>query len=307
MTSNKNQAVLLGLLSALFFSFTFIFNRLMAVNGGSWIWSASLRFLWMLPIFFLIVFWRKNLGQLLKELQRHPIQWLLWSTVGFGLFYSTLTYAAAYGPSWLIAGTWQITIVAGLLLSPLLSQGTQTKGIPFSSFLYSALILLGIGMMQLSQAENLSIKELGTGTLPVIVAAFAFPLGNRKMMQLVDGRLDAYQRILGMLIGSLPFWILLVCVEWAGGQGLPSSSQALQTLAVAISSGLIATALFFSATNQVRKDEKSLAAVEATQASEVVFSLIGELVIFSPVFPGYYTLAGIGLVVLGMLLHSRKN
>jgi drug/metabolite transporter (DMT)-like permease len=308
MISGKNYAILLGLLSAMFFSFTFIFNRIMTENGGSWIWSASLRFYWMLPVFLLIALFRRNLGQLLEELKKRPVQWILWSTVGFGIFYSTLTFAAAYGPSWLIAGTWQITILAGLLLAPLITSTDNGKSrIPLASLLYSCLILLGIGLMQLTHAESLTLKEMGLGILPVFVAAFAYPLGNRKLMQLVGDRLDTYQRILGMLIGSLPFWILLSVFEWISGRGLPTEDQVFQTLVVAISSGVIATVLFFSATNRVRTEEKSLAAVEATQSSEVIFSLLGELILLKTLLPDNYALAGMGLVVIGMLLHSTKS
>jgi drug/metabolite transporter (DMT)-like permease len=308
MISGKNHAILLGLLSALFFSFTFIFNRIMTVDGGSWIWSASLRFYWMLPVFFMIVYLRNNLGQLLEELKKQAIQWVLWSTVGFGIFYSTLTFAASYGPSWLIAGTWQITILAGLLLSPLITPSNSSKSrIPYTSLLYSSLILLGIGLMQLGHVENSTVKELWLGIFPVTIAAFAYPLGNRKMMQLSGDRLDAYQRILGMLLASLPFWIFLTGFEWINGRELPSENQVFQTLIVAISSGVIATVLFFSATNKVRTEEKSLAAVEATQSSEVIFSLVGELILLKTILPDNYALAGIGLVVIGMLLHSTKS
>ena len=60
MKSNKSLAIALGLLSALFFAVTFVFNRLMAIQGGHWIWSASLRFFWMTPILLLLVLFRKK-------------------------------------------------------------------------------------------------------------------------------------------------------------------------------------------------------------------------------------------------------
>ena len=50
-----------------------------------------------------------------------------------------LTYAGDYGESWLIAASWQMTIVMGLLLSPFFRQR-----IPFMNLLASALILLGV-------------------------------------------------------------------------------------------------------------------------------------------------------------------
>ncbi|HLS59711.1 MAG TPA: multidrug resistance efflux transporter family protein, partial [Virgibacillus sp.] len=38
------RAILIGIIAALFFSVTFILNRSMELAGGSWAWSASLRF-----------------------------------------------------------------------------------------------------------------------------------------------------------------------------------------------------------------------------------------------------------------------
>lgn len=122
MKSNKSSAIALGLLSALFFAVTFVLNRIMSVEGGHWAWSSSLRFFWMLPFLLVLVFARKNLRSLLMVMKEKPGQWILWSTIGFGIFYAPLTFAAAYGPSWLVASTWQITIVAGMLVSPLINK-----------------------------------------------------------------------------------------------------------------------------------------------------------------------------------------
>ena len=122
MKSNKSTAILLGLLSALFFAVTFVLNRLMSVEGGHWIWSSSLRFFWMIPFLLVLVLFKKNLKPLLLEMKKKPWQWMLWSTIGFGVFYAPLTFAAAYGPSWLVASTWQITIVAGVLISPIINK-----------------------------------------------------------------------------------------------------------------------------------------------------------------------------------------
>ena len=53
-----------------------------------------------------------------------------------------------------------------------------------------------------------------------------------------------FQRVLGMTLASLPFWFLLSGYEVSTG-GLPSSSQVFQCFIVAVSSGLIATVLFY--------------------------------------------------------------
>src|SRR5690625_4225590 len=113
------RPILIGLLAALFFSFTFVLNRSMELAGGSWVWSASLRFFFMLPILWLFVGWKRNIKPVLIHLKTYPIQWIVWSTVGFGLFYAPLTYATIYAPGWLVASTFQLNIVAGSLLVPL--------------------------------------------------------------------------------------------------------------------------------------------------------------------------------------------
>lgn len=223
------KAILIGILSSAFFAFTFILNRSMELSGGSWLWSSSLRYFFMIPFLVLIVGMRGNLIPLLKELVNKPVPWLIWSFVGFGLFYGPITFAAASGPGWLVAGTWQFTIIAGLLLTPLFlgKDGTRSP-IPIKSLFFSLLILLGIIIMQWQNAKDgLTYELLLVGMLPVMVAAFAYPLGNRKMMALYTGKFDTFQRVLGMTLASMPLWILLAIT---GGVtvGAPSGSQVFQ-------------------------------------------------------------------------------
>ena len=308
MQLSKANSILLGVLASLFFATTFVLNRLMSMKGGSWIWSSSLRFYWMLPFFFLIVLYRRNLVQVIREIKLNPVQWLIWSTIGFGAFYAPLTFAAAYSPSWLVASTWQFTIVAGLLIAPIINPNQQRpSNNRLLPFIFSGIILLGIAVMQISHVRGLTVSNALKGILPVLIAAFAFPLGNRKMMQLTAGRLDVFQRILGMTICSLPFWILLSSFQIVMHQNLPNSNQLIQTLIVAICSGVIATVLFFSATDASRSNEKKLAVVEATQSLEVVFALIGEVCLLYSPPPDIYATIGIVLVIIGMIFHSLER
>lgn len=57
-------------------------------------------------------------------------------------------------------------------------------------------------------------------SLPVVIAAFAYPLGNRRMFEEYGGRLDTFQRVLGMTLASLPFWLILATYGW-WSDGLP--------------------------------------------------------------------------------------
>lgn len=305
------RPIILGILAAFFFAFTFVLNRSMELSGGSWIWSASLRYFFMLPFLFLIVGFRKNLNGVKQEISKAPIPWLVWSFIGFVLFYGPLSFAAAYGPGWLIAGTWQVTIVSGSLLAPFFVQKVSTSEgellvrgkIPVRGLIMSLIILAGIVLMQAEQAQHLTASILLLSVLPVLVASFAYPLGNRKMMELVGGRLDTYQRVLGMTLMSMPFWIIL-SIYGVMTVGWPSWNQTLQAFIVAVSSGVIATVLFFQATDLVKGDMVKLAAVEATQAGEVLFAAAGEIIFLSAPLPSGLSIAGLILVIGGMILHS---
>ena len=109
---------------------------------------------------------------------------------------------------------WQFTIVAGVLLAPFFSVKIKDRmikqKIPVISLLISLVILIGIILIQIPNTNSLSMSAVFLGILPVIVAAFAYPLGNRKMMEHLNGKLDTFQRVLGMTIASLPAWIILV-------------------------------------------------------------------------------------------------
>ncbi|MBO1513605.1 DMT family transporter [Metabacillus bambusae] len=305
------RSIVLGICSSFFFAFTFVLNRSMELSGGSWLWSASLRYFFMLPFLFFIVIWRKKWIALWKEMKKNPSQWLLWGTIGFGLFYAPICFAGAYGPGWLIAATWQITILSGSLLVPLFYEEIKTTNgsikvrgqIPFKGLCMSLIIIIGVGVMQYEHATQLSIKPVLLSIIPVIIASFAYPLGNRKMMSLCEGRLDVFQRVLGMTLGSLPFWITLSIIALST-TGLPSKTQTVQSFFVAICSGLIATLLFFQATNLVQHNMAKLAAVEATQSIQVLFALFGEILFLSAPLPTPISLIGMVLVVGGMVLHS---
>lgn len=305
------RPIILGIFASFFFAFTFIFNRSMDLAGGSWIWSASLRYIFMIPFLLFIVIARRNLKPLLVEMKKYPGQWVLWSFVGFGLFYAPLCFSAAYAPGWLIAATWQVTIISGSLLAPLFYETVMTKSgpisvrgkIPIKGLGMSLIILFGIILMQLQQVGNLSTLAIILGIVPVVIASFAYPLGNRKMMDLCGGRLDVFQRVLGMTLASMPLWILLSLYGLLS-EGLPSVDQTFQSGLVAISSGVIATILFFQATDLVRGNMQKLAAVEATQSMEVLFALLGEVWLLHTELPDLISWAGILLVMGGMVLHS---
>lgn len=302
MSDDRRRAFLLamalGLLAAALFSTAFVLNRSMEQDGGAWEWTASLRYLMTVPLLAAIVAVRGGTAAVLAALRARPGAWLLWSTIGFGLFYGPIAFAASAGPSWLVAGTWQVTIVAGILLGPLLYDDHRAV-IPRGVLGAALVVLAGVAIMQADRIDAVGWDVLAVGALPVLVAAFAYPAGNRKTMELGAGRLDTWQRLLAMTLASLPLWLALAA---AGGlrAGAPDAGQLGQSLVVAVVVGILATALFFGATARVRHDARRLGAVEATQAGEVVFAAGLEALLLGSALPSPLASAGIALIVVGI-------
>ena len=285
-----------GILASFFFAFTFVLNRSMNLDGGYWLWSACLRYLFMLPMLAVLVWREHSWSQIQREILRRPKRWVLWSTVGFGFFYLPLTMASIYGQSWFVAATWQLTIVAGVLLTPLFG-----RAVPVKNFLMSCLVLSGIFLLQLPNIRLGATENIFMPLLLILIAAVSYPLGNRKMMILSD--LTTLQRVFGMTLCSMPFWLICAVVALCHA-GLPAGGQVVQSLAVALFSGVIATILFFKATDLVKRNPRQLAVIEATQSGEVLFTLLGGVLFFGDSMPDIWGLCGILIVVVGMIGNS---
>ena len=304
MTKAWPKALFLGLLSSVFFSVTYVLNAAMAQSGGNWMWSASLRYLFLLPLL-LILTAKQGWKPVFAELKRAPLPWLLWSTVGFGLFYAPMAFSAAYGPSWMVAGVFQFTMLAGALETPLFRNpdGSRQK-IPTKLFPAFAVILVGIFLLQLEQIRNdPNIGRALLFAIPMLLSASAYPLGNRKTMAVCKAPLSTAQRMLAMTIASLPFWLILSGIATVT-VGLPSSTQLTQAFLVSLFAGLIATLIFFEGTRLVKSHPQRLALVESTQCGEVIFSLLGGILFLHDALPGFYGWLGLLLIIGGMIFNS---
>ena len=304
MTKAWPKALFLGLLSSVFFSVTYVLNAAMAQSGGNWMWSASLRYLFLLPLL-LILTAKQGWKPVFAELKRAPLPWLLWSTVGFGLFYAPMAFSAAYGPSWMVAGVFQFTMLAGALETPLFRNpdGSRQK-IPTKLFPAFAVILVGIFLLQLEQIRNdPNIGRALLFAIPMLLSASAYPLGNRKTMAVCKAPLSTAQRMLAMTIASLPFWLILSGIATVT-VGLPSFSQLTQAFLVSLFAGLIATLIFFEGTRLVKSHPQRLALVESTQCGEVIFSLLGGILFLHDTLPGFYGWLGLLLIIGGMIFNS---
>lgn len=293
------RAVLLGILGSFFFAFNFILIRSMNLGGGYFLWTATLRYTFTLPLMAILLVRSKGFKPVLASIARKPADWFIWSTVGFGLFYAPLSAASIYGESWFTAAIWQFTIVAGVLLTPLFG-----RKIPLRNLLCSGLIVAGILLMQYSKIRMGVHANWGMLLLTMGIATFSYPLGNRKMMQVTSGEgLTTIQRIFGMTLCSMPFWLVCGVISLKNA-GLPSGSQVLQSFLIALLAGTVATILFFSATDMVKQDPRRLAVVEATQSGEVIFTVLLGILVLGDSAPDRMGFIGIAVIVAGMILNS---
>ena len=298
-------AIALSLLSALFFTATYVFNRAAAVEGGHWAWTAALRYLFMLPLLLPLMAWQGGVAPVARAIRAAPGAWLLWSGIGFVLFYMLLSYAAASGPSWLIAASFQTTVVAGMLCAPLLYDDVRAR-IPRAALGVGVLIIAGVLLMQFGLARGALDTKGWIALLCVVASAFAYPLGNRGLLLHLERRgieLNATQRVFGLTLASQPAWLALAAWAWLQA-GPPSASQLWLALGVAVSAGVIATILFFQATGMVRDNATALGAAEAMQAAEVLFAMLLGVAFLSEAWPRGQALAGAALVVSGIVLFA---
>lgn len=297
----------IGLLSGLFFSSTFILNRSMSLDGGSWVWSASLRYMFMIILLSAVIACFQGLGSLLRVLKLFRRNWRFWTiagSVGFGCFYALLCYSAEHAPGWVIASTWQLTIIASLIV--LLCFG---RSFPKRIWFFSLMVFAGVLMVNLSHMDGAGAGSLLAGAIPVLIASFCYPIGNQLVWEAKNGNAslpdinhpllgNVFNKVFLMSIGTIPFWAILVGFT---APDLPSRGQLMNTALVALFSGILATCLFLLARNKAKKPSE-LAAVDATQSSEVVFALLGEVFLLSAPWPGGVAGAGMILVFVGLAL-----
>jgi drug/metabolite transporter (DMT)-like permease len=305
------RIILLGILSAVFFSSTFVLNRAMSLQGGHWVWTASLRFGYMLVflcVCLLITKGAKQLSEIMGVFRRYLLFWTLAGSIGFGVFYALISFSASYAAGWIVATTWQTTILATPIVLIVLGRKVPTRGV-----LLTGLIFAGILLVNMEHAASATTREVLFGVIPVLIAAFAYPIGNQMVWEARQGgngliphidhavMKDGFSCVLLLTLGSIPFWIMLVLLV---SPPAPSPGQWVNTALVALFSGVIATTLFLHA-RHLCVHPYEIAAVDATQSMEVIFALIGEIVFLQGAFPGPLGAAGIALTLIGLVAYTR--
>jgi drug/metabolite transporter (DMT)-like permease len=246
-------------------------------------------------------------GRLWRLFVRHRMFWVISGSIGFGGFYSLICFSADHAPGWVVATTWQLTILASLVI--LMCFG---RSFPRRIWLFSSIVFMGVLMVNVSHADITSANALLMGGFPVLLAAFCYPTGNQLVWEAQKGNRflpdindplveNPFNKVLLLSLGSVPFWLLLVAVI---RPPLPSGGQLIHTALVALFSGILATSLFLFARNKARH-AGDVAAVDATQSSEVIFAMIGEIMILNAPLPNGTALGGILLVFTGLALFVR--
>ncbi|GAA0807206.1 multidrug resistance efflux transporter family protein [Psychrobacter piscatorii] len=135
---------------------------------------------------------------------------------------------------------------------------------------------------------------------------------NSSTLQTLIGRIpvietdllqNAFNKVWLMTVGSFPFWIVLGLVV---RPELPGSGQVFNTLLVALLSGVAATSLFLYAREQAVTSSE-VAGVDSTQASEIIFALIGGMILLGNPLPSAMGLIGIVLIIIGLILFAKDG
>ena len=305
------KLILLGIISGAFFSTTFVLNELMSVQGGHWLYSATLRYFFMILFLAIILLFQggiKRLTDVFKLFKQNYLFWTISGTIGFGFFYALICFAADFSPGWVIAASWQFTIVATLFV--LLFFG---KSFPKKIWFFSSIIFIGVCLVNISHIDNFELFVLIYGGIPVLLASFCYPLGNQLIWESQNGTStkvphiksallkNSFNKVMLLCLGSIPFWIILLLLIQPA---LPSSSQVLNSSLVALFSGVFATTIFLYARG-LAKNSNEIAAVDATQASEVIFAMFGGFLLFGTISINFYSIIGLILILLGLFLFIK--
>jgi len=241
---------------------------------------------------------------------KHWLFWIFSGSIGFGVFYSLITFSSQYAAGWVVATTWQTTILATPIVLILFGRRVPAKGLVFTGIIFAGIVLVNI-----EHAALTSLREVLFSALPVLVAAFAYPIGNQLVWEARTGQNpripkinhpileNGFARVLLLTVGSIPFWLILLLVS---SPPLPTSGQLISTALVALLSGVIATTLFLYARHLCQQPYE-IAAVDATQSMEVVFSLIGEIIFLGAALPGPLGMAGVALTIIGLTAYMRTQ
>lgn len=303
--------LLVGLLSSLFFTVTFLINRSISLEGGHWFYSGGLRLIYAIVLFsmgFIIFKGFDYFKLIIKEYLSNLKFWTIAGSIGFGGFYSLLCYSAAFSPAWIVATTWQITIVSSLFVLTFFGKKLSKRIWFFTIFIFTGIILVNLSHFEISNLEALFL-----GSIPILVASFCYPIGNQMVWEEKKKRKDknknfeiinnSFVKVFLLVLGSFPFWIVLYFLSDPVD---PNTSQYISVAIITIISGILATSLFLYARSNADSSSK-LMLVDSTQASQVFFALSGEMLFFNATFPNTIGVIGLLITIIGLVAITKSK
>ena len=272
--------------------------------------------------------------------------WCVTGGIGLGT-YGLLAFAADYAQGWVIASTYLFTVVASLVVLSFFGQSFQKKVIVYSVIVFIGVILANVGEgLRHSTSQGTDWHALLLfGALPAFIASFCFPLGNQLIWQAGQPKGDStyptheiskaasnetrnetselatskllqkvpqvtspllsnpLHKVWLMSLGSLPMWLVLGFMVQPPA---PSVSQMTISFLVALMAGVLGTTTFLHA-RSLAKQPQQLAAVDATQGSEIIFALLGGMLLLHTPTPSGLSFVGIALVIIGLVLFAKQR
>jgi drug/metabolite transporter (DMT)-like permease len=308
---SPSYLLFIGLLSSLFFTVTFLINRSISLDGGHWFFSGGLRLIYAIIFFsvgFIVFkgFWYFKL--IMKEYLDNLMFWTIAGSIGFGFFYSLLCYSAAFSPAWIVATTWQITIISSLFVLTFFGKKLSKR-----IWFFTIFIFIGIVLVNLSHFDINNQVSLFLGSIPILIASFCYPFGNQMVWEEKIKRKkenknliiinNSFAKVFLLVLGSIPFWIVLY---FFSDPVAPNTSQYINVAVITIISGILATSLFLYARAQANSSSK-LMLVDSTQSSQVFFALSGEMVFLNESFPNIIGLIGIAITIIGLIAITKSK
>lgn len=308
------KIILLGIAAAFFFSSTFAINRWLNVQqGGHWYWTACLRYVYVFIFLSLIVLFYNGVKAYKETIQcffSFSHFWIIAGGIGFGLFYMSLCYAASFSSGWVLATTWQLTILMTPLVIIILGNKISSRGV-----IYLLTMFFGIVLVNLNEFHDISSINLKS-VIPIAFAAFCYPLGNTLCKYACDGRYskfridkfsiskNVFSQILLMTLGASP---ILLIVGVIVSPPVPTFTQVYSTAFIAMTTGVVATSFLYKARQLSQNNTFALAAADGTQAAEAPLALFWEWLLFAGLLPSITGFLGLGFVIIGIVLFYRSN
>ncbi|WP_026348938.1 multidrug resistance efflux transporter family protein [Psychrobacter lutiphocae] len=157
------------------------------------------------------------------------------------------------------------------------------------------IVSLKMGDYFQQQSENVAITQLPKSKLQQLIELI--PTIPTTLLR------SSFNKVWLMTVGSIPFWIALgIAVR----PEAPMQSQVHNTFLVALLSGVIATSLYLYAREQAQTPSE-VAGVDATQASEIIFALLGGILLLNNPLPSMLGIGGIVLVLTGLMLFAKNG